>query len=126
MEKEVLIKFIVVLLLATLISCQSKTKEERWRSQAVMGYLDFRLWEDAKMMNSIEFVGPIKCDSTQINGFIPRNNSVIYGWYHTHKLDTFWIYSEVIKTIENKNIIHTSTNYHQLGLNWKDWLDDEN
>lgn len=106
-------------------SCENKSKEEKWKMKAISTYYDFRLWEDGAMMNNINFTGPVLCKKNQLKGIEKDSSSVIYGWFYTHSSDTIWIYCNVYKNRNIKPSMHTSPNYEELSLHWREWLKKE-
>lgn len=119
-----MIRIITIVFLTLCLGCSRKSIEDRWRSEAISSYTDFKLWESARMMNAIEFTGPIIKDS--IETFPPDTTEIIYAWYYTHAKDTFWIYSNVDKSGEREPRIHVSENYDELKSNWQAWTKENN
>ena len=111
-----------VLSLFFLLSCSFQSKEEKLESLARSAFHEFSLWEDARMMNSIDFEGPVI--KKKIDSFRVDTNVVIYGWYYIHKAATFWVYCKVDKSGEKKPSMHSSANYDTLGLQWEAWVND--
>lgn len=118
---QIKISFIFFLLFY-LTSCDNKTKEEKWKMKAINAYHDFRMWEDGAMMNNVDFRGPVLCKKSQLKGIKKDSTSIIYGWFYTHNSDTVWIYCNVYKKRNIKPSMHTSPNYEELGLHWREWL----
>lgn len=111
------------LMFAFLDSCNTQSNQEKWKSQAIYAYNEFRMWQDGAMMNSVDFEGPVICKPYQIKGGIQFDNkNEYYGWYFIHKLDTIWIYCIIDKNEKNKPIMSSSPNFDELGLNWRDWI----
>lgn len=113
----------LVISLIVFFSCSNQTKEEKWESMARSSFHEFVLWEDARMMNAIDFKGPIVRDS--IGGFTVDTGVVVYAWYHIHEPDTFWIYCKIDKSNKKKPSIHSSSNFNELELYWEEWIKDK-
>jgi len=119
-----MIRIFTIFLLTLCLACSHKSIEDKWRSKAMSSYIDFKLWESARMMNAIDFTGPVLRDS--IETFPPDTTEIVYAWYYVHEKDTFWIYSNVDKSGEREPDIHLSKNYDELKLNWETWIKEKN
>ena len=102
-----------------LTACSPQTEDEKWEGIARASFHEFTLWEDARMMNAIEFTGPVI--KKNIENFKTDTNMIIFAWYHVHSSDTFWVYCKIDKLNRKNPTMHSSKNYDQLGLNWEEW-----
>lgn len=115
-----MIRLIFLFFISVLFSCSSQSEQRAWESMARSSFHDFLLWEDARMVNAIDFKGPVI--KQRVENFEIDSSKIVFAWFYVHEIDTFWIYCEVDKRrIEDPNI-HVSLNYDELGLHWEEWL----